>query len=96
MIDGYNVGLQIVKGLWSSPYRQGANVGIIGGDPAGIGTAMALDKHNISFVIWEQGEVFQSIDSYTEGNKSTIFQKHGNFLRTCRLKDTSKETLLNR
>ena len=96
MRDGYNVGLQVAKRLKKSPYRLDARVGIIGGGPAGIGTAMALDKHNISFVIWEQGEVFQSIVSYTEGKQIYSMPREWQLPENLWFEDAPKETLLNR
>ena len=96
MRDGYNVGLQIVKRHKNSPYRLDASVGIIGGGPAGIGTAMALDKHNISFVIWEQGELFQSIASYTEGKQIYSLPREWQLPEDLWFEDAPKETLLER
>lgn len=96
MRDGYNVGLAIVKKRRNSPYRLDASVGIIGGGPAGIGTAMALDKHNISFVIWEQGEVFQSIASYTAGKQIYSLPRDWTLPENLWFEDAPKEALLNR
>ena len=57
---------------------------------------MALDKHNISFVIWEQGELFQSIASYTEGKQIYSLPREWQLPEDLWFEDAPKETLLER
>ena len=96
ILDGYNVGLEIAKVHRLSPYRLQACVGIIGAGPAGIGVAMALEHHNISFVIWEQGQIFQSISSYTEGKQIYALPKEWTLPENLWFQDGPKEELLKR
>ena len=96
MNDGYNVGLEIAKTHKPSPYRLQACVGIVGAGPAGIGVAMALEHHNISFVIWEQGQIFQSIASYTEGKQIYARPNEWSLPENLWFEDGPKEKLLKR
>ena len=96
MMDGYHVGLNIAKRFKQSPYRLRASVGIIGGGPAGIGTALALRKHNISFVIWEQGELFNSIAAYTEGKQIYSLPREWTLPNNLWFEDSPKGYLLNK
>ena len=96
MMDGYNVGLSIAKKFTQSPYRLEASVGIIGGGPAGFGTALALRKHGISFVIWEQGSSFNSIAGYTEGKQIYSLPRKWTLPENIWFEDSPKGYLLNK
>jgi|GEM_PF-1132518 len=96
MLDGYDLGTRLAKQYKASPYRLHSAVGIVGCGPAGIGVAMALKHHDISFVIWDQGEAFQNIASYPIGKWIYSLPHEWPLPEDLWFQDSSKEDLLER
>lgn len=96
LLNGYAVGQRIAAKYKQSPYKLTSCVGIVGAGPAGTGVALALRHHDIDFIIWERGEWFNSIASYTVNKHIYALPEEWSLPENLWFEDCNKEALLER
>lgn len=93
---GYQLGIQIAKTFQASPYKTDASIGIVGAGPAGIGVALGLQEHGISYIIWERGLPFETIQAFPNQKFLYNTPKEWSLPPGFWFEDSTKEELLKR
>ncbi len=93
---GYQLGIQIAKTFQASPYKTDASVGIVGAGPAGVGVALGLQQHGISYIIWERGLPFETIQAFPNQKFLYNTPKEWTLPPGFWFEDCTKEELLKR